>query len=654
MQSYTIEQEKLDMVQTFKNSTLIEAKEIFGDKMLWNNVAGTAFGQFILKTSRNIDPASSWSSSDRLFYTLKAQPQAGKTKAQLSCLIYLARKTKECYKVVYYCCNGRKDLHSKTIKEIEEFFKNLKADVYYDDENCIEVDLYPIDDSLGSIEIYVLHNTSGDSQKEEVFQSFKENDEIQRIILWDEADQAFLKSSKREAFMSSMLSLKDPYSMESISKRQSKNLTEVSISATPFVNEHVHREFLNQFSEEFSLEIHPRYEGLSQIHNKGYLFNSFSLFDGGGRSVVKVDNAAVQKYMEELVTPFMNSEATKFVQNKRPVSVTRIYHGNKMHSTLFDSIRDKTNKTVGVATDWTTLDLLLKDKKTEMILLFYNNSGGKLPRAKLDKFLRKQKKNYSINGFCNKKVSIFIDGTMKEGDDILSKNKEIIAYFFDRPTKNDAPIERTIQSMGRVCSINFTKRPPPLCFGNKQCIKPYQDYFESESNISSQNMRGGSKKKHFKFPYVWLFALPNQQTLQEIKDLYAPITSQLSKKTGLSLKHRAIRGQGAEVIGHNENYIKTIYSKVESVHECYRAKATGSELTSDDLALHNAKGDLERVVFYDIKTQTGNFASVACLSFKDLSLAEQFHNLVGIGKLFSLKTKPSLNSITMVHPKVAK
>jgi len=612
------------------------------NKVFWNEVVGFQMHRTILDTCRCFTDVN-WQ-GDKLIYGVKARMQAGKTKAVFTAVWSLFKAASNDFVSTIYSCSGRKDLETKTRQEINEFLIELEQrilgvtvenygnniEVYYDNR-CLS--------------FYVSHNTNAKDKNDarRTIQTAPKDDT--KIIIWDESDQAFGKGSQRNKFIAEVLGLSsddDAYDNKSMKKRQDMNLFEISISATGFANTMARQMELQNYSEEITLASHPKYIGLSEIKDQGFLFPAKNICNRNG-----ISKDGFGQYVK-VMTSFLNSDES-YGQFSRPISLTRIGSGILQHETVFAAIeREFPNLKFSNAIDTEQFYRAHEESDIDVINLFFNNTRDKFGRRDLRKYFTKMALGRLPR---DKKINIFIDGTIKEGDDLLNKNSDQFAFFWDRETKMKAPTEARIQSAGRFCGIRFVESLPPLIYSHPKLCDMIDDYIDQGICPSGREIRRGATGTNAR--YDWAFVSKSQAFSTQAACLQYIEKLQKALEEKLELNSRLLNGRGFELKHHSAGYIRRIYPICrEYVENNDHYQNLNGKSTLDPVSSTNRKKGEDQGIIYVHQKDDGNFGFAVVFHGEDrnniksgvLRLAEE-----GLGSIFFLDKGAVFSKPTMMH-----
>lgn len=619
-----------------------EEKEVF-----WNEILGLEIADLVRKTCRCYSHLD-WS-SDKMVYGIRARMQAGKTKAVLTAAWVLFKDSDCDFLVPFYSCSGRTDLEAKTFQEISGFLEGVKSRSSAD----IEIESFQdhIQVYLGErcFTLYIVHNTNNKA-KDNCLRALNEASvDCMKILVWDEADQAFGHNSQRNKFIRKVLGLPDDghaYDRASMSKRQSLNLLEFSISATGFANTMARQMELKEYSAEYSLVPHPNYIGLSEIKSLGYFFPAANICN---RS--KIIREGFDKFINSAMSKFLNSEVSQYPQYNRPLSFTRISTGIKMHERLFKEIEsvlpDFKFQTV---TEWDKFWSALNDSSVDVINVFYNNSKDKFTRDNLRKFLLSLKRGRVE---ASKKINFFIDGTIKEGDDLLNKCSDLIAFFWDRETKHKKPKEARIQSVGRICGIRAEVFLPPLIFSHPDLGEMIDAYSDIGICPAGNEIRRGVTIGNTHYDWAYVSASFRSLTREQCENTAEKFKTKL--KDEYQLDSRNLYGRGFVHKVHSPEYKERIYPICEEYvanndkYQQYDGKSVAETISST-----NRKKGEEQGIIYFHRTDSNEFAF--CVVFQgsdrneiDTNLLSLRRRIPALGALFYLDSASRFSKPTMMH-----
>ena len=560
---------ELDLIkENFEHDVYKEVSNLYGMNALFNDANGIAAAKQILNSCRIYDY-----DQPSLYYTLRAFMQAGKTRSALTMLIYLLKYTGESHNVLYWICSSDNALREKTIDETKAQFKEFERI----DSNFLLID--DMSDNQISIfyngvpmKITIIHNSQSESERSDICKCLKEKNSHRQIIIWDEADQAFGKGSARHKFLMDLLGCKNVYRGDNASiQRQSLNLYEIQISATPFANDiEFSQQILINRTKALNFQCHPLYYGCTKILEDGHLRGSISLVK---KEVVP---EAVEEFYKRALKPWEESNTLGFVQADRPFAFLRVYKGNLKKDDLFSEIKRHSCSQVAIADTKKAVERKMKDDVSELILVPFNNKlltrkelkqiFNTIKNASNIPYIREEYHNFYR---MKKKILLVICATFKEGDDVIGKNSNHIAFFWDNLPGEKSNYESPLQSIGRCCKIPFGEENyvPPLVFSDPKLPKIIHDYHNNNRLPESHRIRRGAGASSIHSSVLALTYFYGDDCLDMAKTLWTKFSDNYGyindRKNGSVLPDVYLtRGVGK----HSDLYMQKIYPVWDSLN----------------------------------------------------------------------------------------
>ena len=561
---------ELDLIKEhFDEEIHSEVLGLYSLSALFNDANGISAARQILNSCRIYDY-----DQPSLYYLLRAFMQAGKTRSALTMLIYLLKHTGESHNVLYWICSSDNALREKTIEETKAQFKQFEII----DDNFILID----DMSDNQISIFydnvpmtitIIHNAQSKKEISDICTNFKEKSLDKQIIIWDECDQAFGEGSARHQFLKELLGCKNVYHGENASiQRQSLNLYEIQISATPFANDVEHsQEKLNSRTKTLIFLCHPYYYGCTRILEDGHLRESVKLIE---KEVVP---EAVEAFCKTALEPWVTNNTGQFIQADRPFAFVRVHKGNEKRNDLFSKIKRYSTVQVGIAETKQAVMAKMKDDFSKLILVPFNNKL--LTRKELKQIfntvenankIQHFKKEYQNFYDMKKKILWVICGTFKEGDDVIGKNSNHISFFWDNPPTDKSTYESPLQSIGRCCKIPFGEQDyiPPLVFSDSDLPRVISDYHTENRLPESHRIRRGSGAASTQSSVVALTYFYGDQCLESAKALWQNFCDKYGytndRKSGSILPDVYLTRYASDK--HGDSYQQSIYPVWDSLN----------------------------------------------------------------------------------------
>ena len=585
-----LKEEQRAMKKSFPRSVVKDTFSIFGEeKMMWNHANGVKMAQEINDTCRVFD-----FSKNKMLYDITAPMQMGKSTATLAMIAKLMTlNLDKDFIICYHLCSANKSVVEQFKNEASKFFENLNGfDASSTGEYLVVVHREQ------TARIMFVHNTSSRSLKKRVAEYIKAKDDVEtvKLLLFDEADQALGKESRRDQFIQEILGVENVYGPSALTIRQSKQLIECWIGATNFFNYFKGLTEHKKIYSRIDLVEHPDYYGLADIMENGFLFE-------------KEEND-----VKDVIEKFCNSN-TEYDQYSRSVAFVRIRNGNKESRNFYEEniSSNVVGRKCAFTRDYNEFCRLKSDEETEVITVHFSNDKA-FSHINLETLLkelnddtrmsRKQNVNFKKLG---KKIVVIICGTIKEGNNILNKNSKNISFLWENITEKTKKYESPLQQAGRICKIG--KADPPLLFASKAVVGVLDNYVNHQICPDGKNVRHAKDKTKNSFQdveNVFFMKVDGFETHTDARD------DANKKCSNLGIKANARYGSFKKV-DHQEFYRQKIYPAVDYWY--------GDDFTNkDQLSIIKVQGKKkDGGVFYIEEVSPGNFAYclVYLLSEKD-------------------------------------
>ena len=168
-----------------------------------------------------------------------------------------------------------------------------------------------------------------------------------------------------------------------------------------------------------------------------------------------------------------------------------------------------------------------------------------------------------------KKILLVICATFKEGDDVIGKNSNHIAFFWDNLPGEKSNYESPLQSIGRCCKIPFGEENyvPPLVFSDPELPKVIHDYHNNNRLPESHRIRRGAGAVSTQSSVVALTYFHGEHCLDMAKTLWKNFSDNYGyindRKNG-SKEPDVIKTRGAGK--HSDLYKQQIYPVWDSLN----------------------------------------------------------------------------------------
>jgi len=571
--------EQQAMKKSFSRAIIWETFSIFGEeKMMWNHANGVKIAQEINDTCRVFD-----FSENKMIYDITAPMQMGKSTATLAMIARLMTlNLDKDFIICYHLCSANKSVVNQFRNEASKFFENLSGfDASSTDEYLSVVHREQ------TARIMFVHNTSSRSLKKRAAEYIKAIDDVEtvKLLLFDEADQALGKDSKRDQFLQEILGVENVYEPPALTIRQSKQLIECWIGATNFFNHFKGSTEYEKIYSRIDLVEHPNYYGLLDIMENGFLFE-------------KEEND-----VKDVIEKFCNS-SSEYDQYSRSVAFVRIRNGNKESRNFYEEniSSNVVNRKCAFTRDYNEFCRLKSDEETEVITVHFSNDKS-FSHSNLETLLkelnddtrmsRKQNVNFKKLG---KKIVVIICGTIKEGNNILNKNSKNISFLWENITERTKKYEGPLQQAGRICKIG--NADPPLLFATKTVVSVLDKYVNLQICPDGDRVRWAKNKTKNSFQdvkNVFFMKVDGFKTHTDARD------DANRKCFNLGISANARYGRFKKV-DHQEIYRTKIYPAVDYWHN-------GNFINQSRLVTIKAQGKRrDGGVFYIEEASPGNFA----------------------------------------------
>jgi hypothetical protein len=570
--------EQQAMKKSFPSPIIKAAWDIFGkEKMLWNHANGAKIAQIIKDTCRVFEFGES-----KMIYDITAPMQMGKSTATLSMIVRLMTlNIDKDFIICYYLCSANKSVVQQFSNEATKFFENLN---YFDVSSTDEY--LSVTHHEQTAKIMFVHNTSKKALKKRAIEYLKVIDDVETIkmLLFDEADQALGKDSKRHQFVQQILGVENVYDSTALTIRQGKQLIECWIGATNFFPYYKGSSDLDEIYSRFDLVEHPNYYGLLRIMENGFLFEK------------------EEHDVGNVIEKFCNSN-TEFDQWSRPVCFVRIRNGNKQSKNFYeDNISSNVDRKCAFTTDYNEFCRLKSDEETEVITVHFNGSSA-FSHGNLQTLLEELSSNTRMSKKQNfnfkklgKKIVIIFCGTLKEGNSILNKNSKNISFLWENITLTTKKYENPLQQAGRICKIGTDD--PPLLFTSKAVINVLVEFVNKRILPDGDRVRWAKSKRKSSFhdvQNVFFMKRCGFETHVAARD----DANREATKLGIKANARYGRFKKSD---HQEVYRKKIYPAVDYWHG-------DNFVDKDQLSVIRSQGKKhDGGVFYVEEVTPGNFA----------------------------------------------
>lgn len=474
MNRQELKKEQDEMKRSFSREVMKTAFSMFGgDRLMWNHANGVKIAHAVNASSRVFN-----FSENKMIYDITAPMQMGKSTATMTMIAELMKlNTDKDFIICYYLCTSNKSVVDQFRNEAQHFFKSLN-----------HFDLSSTDEYLSifcgeqTTKIIFVHNTSSTSLKKRAIAHIGswDDDDTVKILLFDEADQALGRDSKRDQFLQKVLGLENAYGPQAMTVRQNKQLIEFWIGATNFFNYYKGITHFEKMYSRIDLLEHPDYWSLLKMMLHGYVFE-------------KEEND-----IKDVLEKFCNS-SQEYEQYSRPVAFVRIKNGNKESENFYkENILNNVGRRCAFTTDYNEFSLLKSDGQTEVIAIHFNGDKT-FSHCNLETLLREldcktrmSKKQNANFKKLRKKIVVIICGTLKEGNSILNKNSNKISLLWESITEKTKKFEGPLQQAGRICKIGT--EDPPLLFASKKLIGVLQKYIHEHILPDGERIRWTKNK----------------------------------------------------------------------------------------------------------------------------------------------------------------
>lgn len=472
-----LRKEQNEMKKSFSREVMKAAFSMFGgDRLIWNHANGVKIAHAVNASSRIFN-----FSENKMLYDITAPMQMGKSTATMAMIAELMNlNTDKDFIICYYLCTSNKSVVEQFRNEAHSFFKSL------DHFGLSSTDEYlSIFFREQTTKIVFVHNTSSTSLKKRAIAHINaiDDDDTVKILLFDEADQALGRDSKRDQFMQSILGVENAYDHNAMTIRQNKQLIEFWIGATNFFNYYKGITHFEKMYSRIDLLEHPDYYGLLKMMENACVFE-------------KEEND-----IKDILEKFCNS-SEEYEQYGRPVAFVRIRNGNKESKSFYEeNILNNVGRKSAFTTDYNEFSRLKADDYTEVITVHFNGDKS-FSHCNLETLLREldcktrmSKKQNANFKKLRKKIVVIICGTLKEGNSILNKNSQNLSFLWESITEKTKKFEGPLQQAGRICKIGI--EDPPLLFASKKLIDVLQKYIHEHILPDGERIRWTKNKNKF-------------------------------------------------------------------------------------------------------------------------------------------------------------
>jgi len=589
----------------FTKEEIESAEEIFPNPPNYSQTNGSKLGGHLL---RNI--GWNWPNK-KLVYNLSAPMQCGKTQATLSAILKIIKSKKyqdDNFYLIWYISTADNGLLDKTKNDLVEFFrKNCRGDVE-EDSSSIEIHR----DNGSSIEIRIIHNLTSQRVKDEIvgtFQQISHSSSIMKILVFDESDQAIANDSNKHAFLTSLINEEEPYSREAMSKRLRYKILELNVSATNFTNisasnqMHAHEAF-----ENYNTEIHPWYNGIDELSDLDCLKPNDDLD------------------FSDVVFDYINNSELED-QFNRPFGLVRIPKGRQNHKEFYQNNIETSGPDSMLVDSYEELLRSIQTPDPKVFCLFANN-GKNFSRSDMVRLLRDFRNAQRGNAMTlskfphilNKKFIFIICGILKAGDDLLNKNRDLIAFQWETPSANMRTCESPLQQAGRICGIASSPDEIfPILYTSRKIIGIMTDFYKKEVMPQQHRYSSSSRKNRFNKAFV-KFSGSTWSSWEEAKSASTKFRSKLKCRSTLTT--RCIYGDFRDPQG--EAYRKNVKNIQKFYKDCRQDLLSGK--SNDFQQLGQVGGES----CFILEREPGKFEFILHLLFeKDQTIPEE---LVDIAK----------------------
>ena len=225
------------------------------------------------------------------------------------------------------------------------------------------------------------------------------------------------------------------------------------------------------------------------------------------------------------------------------------------------------------------------DDKTKLIFLAYNGAGFSRSDIEsiFDNFKQAKKPAYKRKfanfNDLNKKIIITVDGVMKAGDDLIGKNLEFVALWWERALSKGSTFETPLQSLGRVCKIHYNREfPPPMVYGDLRLPNIIDEYITGQKTalqIPNRNIGKVKESKKNTNSFVFYYdsedagrAKTKMEQIASFFNKHIPNLFHLCGKPRFYYgddwpdEHKVWRGKSFE---HNKSYIENVLPTVNTI-----------------------------------------------------------------------------------------
>ena len=598
-------EERRLIVKDFSNQEIESAEELFPNPPNYTQINGSKFGDHLLS---NI--GWNWPNK-KLVYNISAPMQCGKTQTTLSAILKIIKsKTHQDdnFYLIWYISTADNGLLDKTKSDLVEFFrKNYQGDVE-EDSSSIEIHR----DNGSSIEIRIIHNLTSQRVKDEIvgtFQQISHSSSIIKILVFDESDQAIANDSNKHAFLTSLINEEEPYSLEAMSKRLNYKILELNVSATNFTNisasnqMHAYEAF-----ENYNTEIHPWYKGIDELCDLDCLKPNDDLD------------------FSDVVFDYINNPELED-QFSRPFGLVRIPKGKQNHKEFYQNNIETSSHDSMLVSSYEELLRSIQTPDPKVFCLFANN-GKNFSRSDMARLLRDFRNAQRGNAMTlskfphilNKKFIFIICGILKAGDDLLNKNRDLIAFQWETPSANMRNCESPLQQAGRICGIASSPDEIfPILYTSRKIIGIMTDFYEKEVMPQQHRYSSSSRKNRFSKAFV-KFSDSTWSSWEEAKSASTKFRSKLKCRSTLST--RCIYGNFRDPQG--EVYRKQVKNIQKFYKDCRQDLLSGK---SNDFQQFGHVGGESCFI---LERQPGKFEFILLLLFEKDQIIPQ--ELVDIAK----------------------